>query len=849
MAQPPQSVADIIRAMPSRPVPAGATPPVGAAPAAEPAERGVLMTVLDYLNRPSRAIAGAAMGAMTAGDSAGGRALENLTGARQDDFDDVLAYSGIEDTGVRRGAGLALDIATDPLNFIAPVKMLKAAGAATGATKGLRKMGDALADTRVGDMALRLKDDLGEKFVPFYGLAKFKTTVDEGTDRVQQLSYQDLRRLHASRLDHVREAVGQKVLTTFKGLNTDDAYQVSLALDEGRKLADPRLEALRAAAEGQFREQFEKEVAAGVLEPGSRLADYVTHLMVKDGAKLPRKFRALNAKNPFRDRKDITLRQGVEAGVFEPDIRRIAAGRLAKGDQSIANARFFEDAAQHFGVAAKGAPDHYATVKLAADAPIKAAMRDVRFPPEIAADLEKMIALPDAAGPLADMASKFTALWKGYATRANPGFHGRNAVSNMVQAWFAGVGDTAGKVFDPLAVGTAHAKAARHVADHSTIGKLGNYDGDEIRQALGEYGILSGHQTSFNELSNVIDDEVAHAGKNFFARNLNPVDKGNVLLRGGAAVGNAIENTSRMAVFLDQLEKGASLERAALHVRKYLFDYSELTPFEQKIRDRALPFYTWLRKNLPLQIDTLINQPQKVGAFGKLENAISDTTEDRGLAVDPQSIPEWMHEFVQLPFLTDKGTPVMANADFPINDLNTFNPTLDNARQVGLAGLNPLVRVPLELATNQQFFDGRPVYDDRIGMRDDMRMANPLVEGAHNLAPGLTSALTGAVRTDRGVEMPTPLDYLMRQAPPVSQMGRVAKVATRDEADSPGKIGGISPELLQFLGVNTRPIDPEAARRTRVQRRRDMKAQIQARRREGIRISKGEAQALLDSVQ
>ena len=75
---------------------------------------------------------------------------------------------------------------------------------------------------------------------------------------------------------------------------------------------------------------------------------------------------------------------------------------------------------------------------------------------------------------------------------------------------------------------------------------------------------------------------------------------------------------------MDRVSKGESFEDASKAVRKYLFDYTELAPFEQNVMKRILPFYTWSRKNIPLQISSLLKSPQKYARYGKAVRAFKD---------------------------------------------------------------------------------------------------------------------------------------------------------------------------------------------------------------------------------
>ena len=143
------------------------------------------------------------------------------------------------------------------------------------------------------------------------------------------------------------------------------------------------------------------------------------------------------------------------------------------------------------------------------------------------------------------------------------------------------------------------------------------------------------------------------------------------------------EQYFRTALFMNESMRGVAVGhtptekdfvRAATVVKKYLFDYDELTDVERNIMKRIVPFYKWARGNIPLMISQIFENPGKFRNVEKLKMAI---------AGDDQSKynPDWWKD---QDVWTIKNTKLAYQVGLPYADLNMFGGTPTG--QLGLVG-------------------------------------------------------------------------------------------------------------------------------------------------------------------
>jgi hypothetical protein len=176
----------------------------------------------------------------------------------------------------------------------------------------------------------------------------------------------------------------------------------------------------------------------------------------------------------------------------------------------------------------------------------------------------------------------------------------------------------------------------------------------------------------------------------------------------GRRVSANIEDFMRGAQFNGMVRQGYSPAEAAANIRKYHFEYQDLTPFEKNVMRRAVPFYTFARKNLPLQVQTALTRPAVVSSPFKLNQS------------DPN---EYVPDYLRSGFVAPLGKEVDGERRFisslglpqeeAFKELKLWNgvPDLRGTAMSFAGNLNPYIKGALEQMTGKQFYTGRDLSD------------------------------------------------------------------------------------------------------------------------------------------
>src|SRR5258707_14937242 len=103
------------------------------------------------------------------------------------------------------------------------------------------------------------------------------------------------------------------------------------------------------------------------------------------------------------------------------------------------------------------------------------------------------------------------------------------------------------------------------------------WDNPKLLQKAQELGVMGRGQYG-GDIERTLRQYIE--GKGFKWGDLVTPTQRNIWMRGGFKVGKTIEDNARLAHFIDRLKKGDSAETAAMSVKKYLFDYGDMTDIE-----------------------------------------------------------------------------------------------------------------------------------------------------------------------------------------------------------------------------------------------------------------------------
>jgi hypothetical protein len=185
-------------------------------------------------------------------------------------------------------------------------------------------------------------------------------------------------------------------------------------------------------------------------------------------------------------------------------------------------------------------------------------------------------------------------------------------------------------------------------------------------------------------------------------------------------IGSYIELSQKSEAVIGSLMKGHNLDEALGIAEKAGFDYRKLTPFEAKVMRRIIPFYTFHRKNLELQLRTIGSNPERINQIIRSIDNIQNLWENRLTTEEKENLPTYLRESLSVPagrgkeglpiFIQSFGTPIEAftnlvktAADGKSSWERTFLSTLSQ--------VTPYIKAPIEFAIGKDSFRQRDIKD------------------------------------------------------------------------------------------------------------------------------------------
>jgi len=300
---------------------------------------------------------------------------------------------------------------------------------------------------------------------------------------------------------------------------------------------------------------------------------------------------------------------------------------------------------------------------------------------------------PAVVRELSKFLSNYTRFFKAYAT-LSPGFHIRNAMSNGFMLFAAG----------------GNALRLNEGLKWSRTWTAASKNGDTF-----DKWILTVPEASRENVRNAFLAAAASGGgmtEEVFA-------KGALWgTKTSRKVGQRLEQHSRFMLAYDGIASGMDFHTSAARVRRFLIDYENVSSADQVMR-QVIPFWMWTSRNLPMQVQNIWLNPRAYQMYGAVKRNLRDDDED-------VAVPQWMREIgaFKLPF----GDNMYATPDFGFNRINAQVQEFKDPTRL-LSNLNPILRLPIELAGGRQLYSNRPFSDTPVEVEGGLSSAvQPLLE-------------------------------------------------------------------------------------------------------------------------
>lgn len=277
-----------------------------------------------------------------------------------------------------------------------------------------------------------------------------------------------------------------------------------------------------------------------------------------------------------------------------------------------------------------------------------------------------------------------------------PAYHIRNMISDVIKSLQA----DSGVLFHPIVNAKMIAGAyGLRLGSKVNVPNIGKMNMEDFLLWADMFGVRSNQH--FAEFAQLVK------GGELTAARL-PGRAVNKLTEWGASR----EDVTRYATFLQALRRnGGDAAEAAMYMTRHHFDYNDLKGFERRWFRNLFLFYTWYRKNIPLQLVELARRPGFFAGVGATYRSLEagETPINVGPLAGPtppiQALQPYLSDKLQAAKLSWKDHAMTVGYGAPWADLQWLS--AEGARDL-LTVLNPAIPLGYALREQKDPLTGRP---------------------------------------------------------------------------------------------------------------------------------------------
>jgi hypothetical protein len=220
----------------------------------------------------------------------------------------------------------------------------------------------------------------------------------------------------------------------------------------------------------------------------------------------------------------------------------------------------------------------------------------------------------------------------------------------------------------------------------------------------------------------------------------------NSLTRLSTGVGtDMVEGPLRLAVSLNTMKRlghtnfDAHISEALARITRLHFDYSQLSQLDEAMK-RLIPFWTFMSRNLPLQIQQQFLKPRAYQQYNHIRKNFD-------MGEDDDVVPQQWDDMGAFK-VWDGDNPIYAAPDLPFTRLDESVESFTNPMKF-LSQFNPAMRVPGELIANRKAYSGNEFYPDENRWLYALSNMIPPISRGDSLSGGF---LTGVVSGDEAAK-------------------------------------------------------------------------------------------------